>query len=113
MASLLFHRGMSDLVEDAAKIAVPLGRTAAVVLLCTFLFPRAGSHPGCQMSSRSKGAGLYPYLGDDLLSRVHPETGNCDQTLHCLLMLFHGLADHDLQLLDLLLDQLVALEIKP
>src|ERR1700761_4946026 len=112
MASLLFARGMSDLVEDAAKITVSLRRTASSVFFRAFLLTGAGPDPGCQMGGRSKAAGLHAYFSNYLLGRVQPKTGNLRQPPHRLLMLLHGLADHDMELLDLLLKQLIAFEIK-
>lgn len=64
------------------------------------------------MSSRSKAARINPRFGDHLLSRVQPKSGNLRQPLDRLLMLLHSCADHTVKLFHLLLDQLIALQIK-
>ncbi len=86
-ASFAFDGSIGSLIQNAAHLAVAFGRAFAVVHARAFFLSWACSHPGDEILRCGEGRRRGTYLGNDLLRRVHPQTGDLGQPLDCILML--------------------------
>jgi len=92
--------GVGRLVENAPHVAVA-GRRSVAVVHARALDRRQGRHPpGRRGISRRDGGTDF---GDDLLRRVHSQTGHFRQPLYCILVLIEQTGHLLVQLADLLL----------
>ncbi len=112
MAAVFLDRGVGRLIENAAQVAVAFGGVAAMVLFRAFVLSGAGANPGAQLRGGGERGRFHAHFGNHLLRRVGAETGHLRQPRHRLGMGLHSGCGHLIQLFDLLLDQLVALQIQ-
>jgi hypothetical protein len=108
-----FDGSIGSLIQNAAHLAVAFGRAFAVVHARAFFLSWACSHPRHEILRCGEGRRRGTYLGNDLLRRVHPQTGDLGQPLDCILMLAKEAGDLLVELPDLLLDQVQLLEPHP
>ena len=89
--------GMRRLVQHPQQILVTFRGATAVILFGTFLLAGTGS----QLPTQGRGGkrtGLSTYFRDDLLCRIHSQTGHLCQSDHGVLMRLHGLRDQAVEL---------------
>src|SRR5215469_14370325 len=104
--SFVFDGSIGSLIENASHLTVALGRAFTAVHACALIFARACSYPRDQILGRREGRCLGTHFGNDLLRRIHPQTGDFRQSLHCILMLTEQTRGLLVEFADLLLDQL-------
>ena len=110
-ASFMLNCSIGSLIEKAAHVPVTLRRAWAVIHSRALFLSRACPHPRRrEILGGSESRCLSTHLGNDLLRRIHPETGDFGQPLDCILMLPEQTCDLLVQLADLLLDPLQLLE---
>ena len=109
-ASFVFDSSIRSLIEYATHLPVALRRAWAVVHFRAFFLSRACPHPRGEILGGREGRCLGPHLGNDLLRRIHPETGDFRQPLDCIVMPAEQIRHFLIQLADLLLDELQLLE---
>src|SRR5262249_50698291 len=73
MTAFLGDGSVRGLVQHSTQVWIAFRAATAMVLLRAFFLARAGSHPGRQLRRRRECTGLRPYLGDDLLRRIHSQ----------------------------------------
>src|SRR5437660_10334355 len=102
MTAFLRHCSVRGLVQYATQIFIAFRGATAVVLLRALLLAGTGSHPRRQLRRRWERTGLSPYFSNDLLRRIHSQTGHFRQSNHSVLMRLHGCRDHAIELSHLL-----------
>src|SRR5262245_60684026 len=92
MTAFLRDSSVRGLVQHSTQVFIAFRGATAMVLLRGFLLARTGSHPRRQLGRRRERTGLRPYLGDDLLRRIHSQARYFRQSDYSVLMRLHGLA---------------------
>jgi hypothetical protein len=108
-APLAFDSSIRSLIENAAHLAVTLWRVPAAVRPRSLPFPRMPL-PTRRAFRLREGRCLGTQFGDNLSRRIHSEPGDYRQPLDCILVPLEQPRYLPLQLTDLLLDELQALD---
>src|SRR5215831_7609438 len=109
-ASFGLDCGVGRLVEKAPHVAVAIGRSVALIDSPTLLVTRAGANPRGEMLSRRKGRCGGTDFSNDLLRRVHTQTGYLRQPADGVFVLAEQAGHLLVQLADLLLEELQLLQ---
>src|SRR2546426_11851274 len=75
-ASFTFDGSIGGLIEKATHVPVPLRRARAVIHSRALFLSRACPYPRGEILGGGEGRCLGTHLGNDLLRRIHPETGD-------------------------------------
>src|SRR6516165_6337758 len=86
-ASFYPDRSVGALIENASHMAVALWGAVVLGYSRAFFISGACSHPRGQLLVRRKGRCRGADFGNNLLGRIHSQTGHFRQTLHCLVVL--------------------------
>jgi hypothetical protein len=106
----VFDSSIRSLIENAAHLAIALRRvTAAVYTRALFVF-RACTYPRGEVLGREEGRCVGTHFGNNLLRRLHSEPRDRRKPSDCLLVLLEQTRRLLLQLTELVLDELQALE---
>jgi hypothetical protein len=112
MTVFLGHRSVRCLVQHSSHVFITFRRSTTVALLRAFVLARTGSHPRRQLRGRWERTGLGPYFSNDLLRRIHSQTGHLRQSNYGVLLWLHGCRDHAIKPSHLLIDQLQPLQLQ-
>src|SRR6266704_3274193 len=82
----IFNRSVGSLIEDAPHMTITLRGPMAAAYSRGLVVSGAGAHPGGKVSLGRKGRCRGAHFGNDLLRRVHPQTGHLRQPLDLVLM---------------------------
>jgi len=85
-APLELDGGVGSLIEDAPHGAVALGGAATVVHSRGLFLAGASTHPGGKVPRGRKRRRRRAHFGDDLLRRIHSQTGHFCRPLDLLLV---------------------------
>ncbi len=104
--SLGLYSGIGSLIEKAAASGDARRRPVAVVHSCALVVAGACAHPRGELLLGRKGRCPSTQFGDDLLRRIHSQTGHLGQPLHRVLMVAEQSRHLLVELANLLFDQL-------
>src|SRR5271157_1929440 len=104
-ASFDFDRGVGTLIENAPHVAVTFRGVVALRHSRALIVSRACANPRRELLRGRKCRCRSTYFGNDLLRRIHAQTGYLCQPPHGILMLAEQTRHFLVQLADLLLDK--------
>jgi hypothetical protein len=104
------YGGVSSLIENAPHVAIALRGPAAVVHAPALVVAGACTNPGGETFLGRKYRCSGTDFGNDLLRRVHTQTGHLSQPLDRVLVLAEQTSHLLVQLADLLLEELQLLQ---
>lgn len=109
-AALDLDRGMGSLIEKATHEAVTFGRAVACGDSRALFLSGAYSNPRGKVLLGGECRRCGAHFGEDLLCRIHAESGNLGQSLHRVLLVAQEIRNLAVQLVHLLFDKLQLFE---
>src|SRR5712691_6994953 len=102
---------LGGLTEQAAHEAIAFCGTTGMILAGTLVGPGADANPGCQLGGGGEGGGIRSDLSNDLLGCLGANPRNLDQPHDRVLMVLHLGRRQLVQLLDLAVNQIDAVQV--